>query len=179
MSMKKREKKLLINFLKEELKKFNAIYITDTSGLNSNSTFEFRKACYYNNIKVKVVKNTLFKRAIKETHFNEYNELSKYIKGNTTILLSNTSNSPAKLIQSFRKTSNKPILKVAWVDQSLYFNDISLNILSKLKSQHELIGEIIFSLKFPINKIMNLMQSSSFIISNIIKQISIKKNIKN
>lgn len=176
--MKKKEKSHLIDSLNQILKNSNSLYITDTQGLNANQISEFRRVCFTEMIEVKVVKNTLLKKAIKQANKKNYNQIYNSIKGNTTILFSNTDTNPslpAKLIiKNLKKILNKPILKVAWIDQSVYIGDNNLEALSKLKSRHELIGEILFSLQLPIQKMLSSIKSESLIIARIIAKLSKK-----
>lgn len=169
--MKKQKKILVIDELKKILNDFNILYITDTENLNGNITSQLRRSCFKENIKIRMVKNTLIKIAMTETYDKDYSKIYPSLKGNTTILVSNITNSPAKLIQSFKKKWNKPILKSAWIDHVSYVGDQHLDILTKLKSKDELIGEIINILQSPIKRVVFLNNT----LLNILQTLSTKR----
>lgn len=143
MAMTREEKGQLIDELTAVLEESNIIYLTDIAGLDSAKTTELRRQCFRNNISIRVVKNTLLKKAMERVEAKEFDELFDSLKGNTAIMISDKGNAPAKVIEDFRKKSEKPILKAAWVDQAIYVGDENLKTLASLKSKEELIGEII------------------------------------
>lgn len=143
MAMTREEKGQLIDELTAVLEESNIIYLTDIAGLDSAKTTELRRQCFRNNISIRVVKNTLLKKAMERVEAKEFDELFDSLKGNTAIMISDKGNAPAKVIEDFRKKSEKPILKAAWVDQAVYVGDENLKTLASLKSKEELIGEII------------------------------------
>jgi large subunit ribosomal protein L10 len=104
----------------------------------------------------------------------EFGELKSILKGNTSILFSNQGNTPAKLIKNFRKNFDKPILKGAFIDESIYIGDDKIDVLAELKSKEELIGEILTLLTSPINNVLSSLKSGSNKIAGIIKKLSEK-----
>ena len=66
-------------------------------------------------------------------------------------------NIPAKLIRDFRKGHEKPILKAAYVEESIYVGDNMLETLSAIKSKEELIGDVMLSLQAPMNNLLSAM----------------------
>ena len=87
-------------------------------------------------------------------------------------MFSNQGNTPAKVIKKFRKSLDKPVLKGAFIDESIYIGDDKIDVLADLKSKEELIGEIISLLSSPINNILHTLKSSSNKIAGIIKKLS-------
>ena len=90
-------------------------------------------------------------------------------------MISDKGNAPAKVIEDFRKKSEKPILKAAWVDQAIYVGDENLKTLASLKSKEELIGEIIGLLQSPLKTVVSQLQSSGQKIAGIVKTLSEKE----
>lgn len=170
--MKKKEKLLEVLNLKQNLNKFDVLYLVDIKHLNSDAISQLRRISYKENTKIKVVKNTLIKKAMQQVVDKNYIEIYPYIKGNTAILFSDIENVPAKMISNFRKKLDKPILKAAWIHHTIYIGDHNLNILSKLKSKNELIGEIINMLQFSVKNIVSSLQFGNFILTGIIKKLS-------
>ena len=132
----------MINSIKSELDSNSNIYLTDCSGLNADSTSTLSRACFKSNIKMSVVKNTLLEKAMDEVE-KDFGDLKSVLKGNTALMYSEVGNAPAKVIKNFRKKSEKPILKGAFIEESIYLGDDMLNSLVEIKSKEELIGEII------------------------------------
>lgn len=169
--MKKEEKAKMIDVILEQVNSFSHLYLTDISGLNAEDTSDLRRKCFENDIKLAVVKNTLLKLALDKAE-GEYEELYDTLVGNTTIMFSNTGNTPAKLIKEFRKNGEKPLLKSAYVEQSTYIGDEQIELLSTIKSKEELIGDVIMLLQSPAKNVISALQSSGNILSGLVKTLS-------
>ena len=169
--MKKEEKTQLIETLAEKLNNLNSFYLTDISDLNVETSNKLRRLCFKRNIELNMVKNTLLKKAMEKTG-KDFNSLYNALKGSTSIMFAEVANDPAKLIQEFRRTSKKPILKGAYVQESIYLGDDQLNALINIKSKNELIGDVIWMLQSPIRNVISALQSGSTILSGIVKTMS-------
>jgi large subunit ribosomal protein L10 len=173
--MTKEEKINMINTIKSELDNSSNIYLTDCSGLNADLTSKLRRACFKSNIKLSVVKNTLLVKAMEEVE-KDFGELKSVLKGNTALMYSEVGNAPAKVIKNFRKKSEKPILKGAFVEESIYLGDDMLDSLVDIKSKEELIGEIISLLQSPAKNLISALKSSGNKISGVLKTLSEKND---
>ena len=171
--MKKEEKNKLISLIGNNLKENRNFYLADISGLNSEQTSKLRRLCYNKKVSLAVVKNTLLKKAL-ELNENDFSTLDDVLKGNTSIMFSESSSVPAKLIKEFRKKNEKPVLKAAHIDEEFYIGDEHLSALSSLKSKEELIGDIITLLDSPIKNVIASLKSSNAKISNLLKSIEDK-----
>ena len=172
--MTREEKLQVIEALTNELAKSSNFYLTDLSGLNSVMTSNLRRACFKANVKLSVVKNTLLKKAM-EASEKDFGELPSTLKGNTSVMYSETGNAPAKVIKAFRKKSEKPFLKGAYIEEAIYIGDDQLDLLVDIKSKEELIGEIIGLLQSPAKNVLSALQSSGGKLSGIIKTLSQKE----
>jgi large subunit ribosomal protein L10 len=122
-----------------------------------------------------VVKNTLLKLAMERSTEKEYSPLYETLKGSTAILFSEVGADPAKLIQEFRKKGNeKPLLKSAFVEQSVYIGDDQLSVLASIKSKDEVIGDIITILQSPAKNVISALKSSGGTLAGIVKTLSEK-----
>ncbi|MAN05082.1 MAG: 50S ribosomal protein L10 [Owenweeksia sp.] len=166
--MTKEEKNREIESLTEVLKDANILYIADIAGLNAEQTSNLRRMCYKNGIKLNVVKNTLLKKAMERSE-KSFDELFPILKGNTSIMISETGNAPAKLIKEFRKKAAKPVLKGAYVDESIYIGDDQVEALSTLKSKEELIGDVIMLLQSPAKNVVSALQSGKNTLAGLMK----------
>ncbi|MFZ8961621.1 MAG: 50S ribosomal protein L10 [Flavobacteriia bacterium] len=169
--MTRQEKAEAIENLKEALAGVKTLYLADTAGLNAAQTSALRRACFKENIKLQVVKNTLLAKAMEASNQN-FGELTSILKGNTSLLFSDTGNAPAKVIQNFRKKSNKPILKGAFIEEAIYIGDDQIDALVAIKSKEELIGEIITLLQSPAKNVVSALQSGGGKLSGILKTLS-------
>lgn len=172
--MTREEKSLVIEELTAELANNANIYLTDISGLNAGTTSKLRRACFKAGVKLSVVKNTLLEKAM-EASDREFGELPTVLKGNTSVMYSETGNVPAKLIKTFRKKSEKPLLKGAFIEEAVYIGDEQLDMLVDIKSKEELIGEIVGLLQSPAKNVISALKSGGGTIAGIIKTLSEKE----
>ena len=169
--MNKEEKVKVVEELKVQLNDYKSIYLTDIAGLDAMQTSKLRRECFNSKVKLSVVKNTFLERAMSESE-TDFGELKDLLKGNTTIMLSESGNSPAKVIKKFRKDGEKPILKGAFVDEAIYIGDDQIEALFNLKSKEEVIGEIITLLQSPAKNVISALKSSSGKIAGLVKTLS-------
>lgn len=171
--MTREEKATVIEDLTAQLADNPTIYLTDISGLDAGTTSDLRRACFKADIKLAVVKNTLLAKAM-EASDKEFGELPSVLKGNTSLMLSVTGNAPAKLIKNFRKKSDKPLLKGAFIEEAVYIGDENLDSLVTIKSKEELIGDVIGLLQSPAKNVISGLKSGGSKLSGILKTLSEK-----
>jgi large subunit ribosomal protein L10 len=121
-----------------------------------------------------VTKNTLLKKALEQAN-GQYEELYEVLKTPTSVLFSNESSTPAKLIKEFRKTHKRPLLKAAYVEESIYIGENQLEVLATIKSKNELIGDIILLLQSPAKNVVSALQSGSHLLAGLVKTLSEKE----
>ncbi len=171
--MRRDEKTDIINSLADTLKEYSHFYLTDTAQLNAADTSDLRRKCFENQIKLVVVKNTLLKRALEQAGI-ECEELFPVLKGSTAVMFSNNGNTPAKMIREFRKSHPKPLIKGAFIEESVYVGDNLLETLVALKSREELIGDIIMLLQSPAKNVISSLQSGGSKIHGVLETLSKK-----
>ena len=169
--MTKEQKVQEIQDLTERLSSVKNLYLTDIAGLDAVQTTALRRACFNSNIKLSVVKNTLLAKAM-EASDKDFGNLKEVLKGNTSLMFSDVGNTPAKLIKNFRKKSEKPLLKGAYIEEAIYIGDDQIDLLESIKSKEELIGEVITLLKSPAKNVISALQSGRSNISGILKTLS-------
>ncbi|TVQ08111.1 MAG: 50S ribosomal protein L10 [Bacteroidetes bacterium] len=172
--MKKVDKFQVIESITEKLENNEIFYLTDTSELDVETINRLRRLCFKRNVTMQVVKNTLLRKAM-EKSTKDFEKLYDVLKGATSIMVSDTGNVPAKLIKEFRKTSPKPILKGAYIQESIYIGDSQLDTLESLKSKEELIGDIIGLLQSPAKNVISALQSGGNILAGVLKTLSEKE----
>jgi large subunit ribosomal protein L10 len=171
--MTREEKLIVIEDLTTQLAENSTIYLADISGLDATTTSNLRRACFKANIKLAVVKNTLLAKAM-EASDKEFGELPEVLKGNTSLMFSEAGNGPAKLIKNFRKKSDKPLLKGAFIAEAIYVGDDQLDTLVSIKSKEEMIGEIIGLLQSPAKNVISGLKSGGGKLAGILKTLSEK-----
>ncbi|MBT0608985.1 50S ribosomal protein L10 [Aequorivita echinoideorum] len=169
--MTREEKSQVIETLTAQLADNSNIYLADISGLDAGTTSNLRRACFKAGIQLAVVKNTLLKKAM-ESSDKDFGELTGILKGNTSLMFSETGNAPAKVIKEFRKKSDKPLLKGAYIQESIYVGDNQLDSLVELKSKDELVGEIIGLLQSPAKNVISALKSGGSTIAGLVKTLS-------
>ncbi len=99
----------------------------------------------------------------------DYEGLKGTLKGSTSIMFSEVANTPAKLIQDFRKKNQKPVLKGAYIDEAIFVGDNQLAVLEALKSKEELVGEIIGLLQSPAKNVLSGLKGAGGKLAGILK----------
>ena len=171
--MTREEKATVIKDLTTQLADNPTIYLADISGLDAGTTSDLRRACFKANIKLAVVKNTLLAKTM-EASEKEFGELPDVLKGNTSLMFSETGNAPAKLIKTFRKKSDRPLLKGAYIEEAVYIGDDKLDALVSIKSKEEVIGDIIGLLQSPAKNVISGLKSGGGKLAGILKTLSEK-----
>jgi large subunit ribosomal protein L10 len=177
--MKKEVKAQIIESLKKQVAENPNFYVVDLEGLDSEATVDVRRACFKSDIKLVVVKNTLFKKVLEATNDPEAEKLIPTLEGTSAIMFTSTPNGPAKLIKDFEKTTGKPALKGALVQDCAYVGKEYLDTLVNIKSREELIGDIIALLQSPVKNVVSALQASAGgKIGGIVKTLSEKEENK-
>ena len=172
--MRREEKDILIDNLTRQINNARHFYLTDISELNAEDTSGLRRKCFESEVELVVVKNTLLKKAFEKSKGN-FEDLYGTLKNSTSIMFCETGNVPAKLIKEFRKVHERPLLKAAFVEESIYVGDEQLNMLSSLKSKDELVADVVALLQSPMNSLLSAVQSGGFKIAGALKTLAEKE----
>ncbi|HVN57454.1 MAG TPA: 50S ribosomal protein L10 [Bacteroidales bacterium] len=172
--MRREEKNTIVDSLAQKIKEYDHFYLTDIAQLNAADTSDLRRKCFENDIKLVVVKNTLLKRALEQCEGN-FEELYPVLKGTTSIMFTQSGNGPAKLIKEFRKGHDKPLLKGAYVQESVYVGDNMLDALVSIKTKQELIGDVILLLQSPAKNVISALQSGGNKLHGVLETLSKKE----
>ena len=161
--MRKEEKLDIINAISAQLEETPNFYIADIAGLNAGQTYELRKACFENGVKLVVTKNTLLSKVIEKSGNEEMMKLVPALAGPTAIMYTETPNAPAKVIKKFNDAgSEKPVLKGAFIQEwPAFVGAETLMDLYNIKSREELIAEIVSLLQSPIRNVISALENKS------------------
>jgi large subunit ribosomal protein L10 len=169
--MRKEEKNQIIEDLVEKLTTSKNFYLADISNLQAAKSSALRRSCFNKNIGLVMVKNTLLKKALERID-GDFTQIYDVLKGSTSIMISESVNDPAKLIKDFRKKEERPILKAAFVQESIYIGDNQLDALISIKSKEEVIADVIALLQSPAKNVISALQSGGQKLSGIVKTLS-------
>jgi large subunit ribosomal protein L10 len=169
--MTRDEKVQIIDELTAKFADNTHFYITDASGFTVDQVNAFRRMCYKSGIEYKVYKNTLIRKALENNKEVDFSPLFDTLKGFSGVIFSKeTGNTPARVIQEFRKKlEGRPVLKAASIDSSLFIGDENLNMLSELKSKNELIGDVIALLQSPAKNVISALLSGKDTVAGLVK----------
>lgn len=174
--MKKEDKGKIISQIADTIKAYNSFYLVETAGLDAEKTSELRRACYNADIKLVVVKNTLLHKAL-ETLEGDYSELYGVLKESTSLMCTNVGNAPAKLLKDFvKKGDTLPLLKAAYVEETVYLGADQLDALAAIKSKNELIADVVALLQSPAKNVVSALQSGGSKLHGILETLSKKEN---
>jgi large subunit ribosomal protein L10 len=166
--MKSTEKQVIIDNLKNQIDSYSHFYLADISGLNAEDTSNLRRLCFKQDVKLVVAKNTLLRIALEGSNKNA-EELYDALKGNTSVMFTETGNVPAKLIKDFSKKRKKPVLKAAYVEEAVYMGADQLEALIAVKSKNELIGDVVALLQSPMQTLLSQLQSGGNTIHGVLE----------
>ncbi len=173
--MRREEKDVIIEDLAQRLNDTKHFYLTDISALNAEDTSSLRRKCFEKEINLLVVKNTLLRKAMEKSE-GDFDDLYDILKDSTSIMFCETGNSPAKLIKEFRRTMEKPVLKGAFVEESIYIGDDQLEALSIIKNKEELLGDLLMLLQSPAQSLVSALASGGSKLAGALETLSNKEN---
>jgi large subunit ribosomal protein L10 len=159
--MTKQEKNEVIEVLKGKFSQYSNFYITDTESLSVAQVTDLRRHCFNKQVEMKVAKNTLIRKALEGLDAEKYTGVYDSLHKVTALLFSENPKEPALILTGFRKASKKekPQLKAAFINGDIFVGDDQLLALTKIKTKHELIGEIIGLLNSPIQRVLGALQN--------------------
>ena len=171
--MREEVKAQILESIAAQIQETPNFYITDISGLNAAQTSKLRRDCFEKGIKLVVVKNTLFEKALKEMGNEEVTLLYPVLEGPTAIMYCETPNAPAKLIKKYAdEGGEKPALKGAYVQECAFVGADKLTELCNIKSREELIADIVALLQSPARNVISALESAGGKLAGIVKTLS-------
>lgn len=168
--MRKEEKTEIIDSLVSLMQEYPNVYLANLESLNAEKTSQLRRECYTKNVKLVVIKNTLFAKALERVE-GDFEELLPVLKGNTALMFSEVANVPAKILAGYKKDKS-PSFKGAYVQQSVYVGAQNLSFLENIKSKEELLGEIVGLLQSPVQNVLSALQSGGNTIHGVLETLS-------
>jgi large subunit ribosomal protein L10 len=134
------EKAQILQETSDSIRDVGGMFLADFSGMSVEKLSLLRKRCREQNIRFKVLKNTLLKRSLNERGITA---LDPFLNGPTGLVYSpKDSVAPAKVLVDFAKEHERPKVKAAVVDGHL-FDEKAVSRLAQLPSREVLLQQVI------------------------------------
>jgi large subunit ribosomal protein L10 len=154
--LKQEAKAHLIKQLEDNFGRQNSAYLLDFTGMKVSQAVELRKLLRKNSYQIKVVKNRLALRALKE-EFPQ--ELRRYFEKPTAIAFA--ADEPVKLARLLRDFSaqNKVLAYKGGLIEGRLLPPERFEEICRLASREELIGRIGYLMAFPLIQLLRTFQA--------------------
>lgn len=146
MSLNRQEKAVVIEEVSAQVAKAQSIVIAEYRGLDVASVTVLRKTARQSGVYLRVLKNTLARRAVNGTAFEP---LSKQLTGPLIYGISADPVAPAKVLSDFAKTNDKLVIKGGSLPNNL-LNQEGVKALATLPSRDELLAKLMGTMQAPI-----------------------------
>lgn len=172
MPKSRADKAELIDEIGEKLSEYPIVYLTNFQGLTVAQSNELRGRFRDAGVEFQVTKNTLAQIALDRIEGKD--ALEEFFAGPTAVAYSEDPAKPARVIQDFleEEGTERPELKVAWIEGELYDDPEALDTLADLKSREELIGEIVGLLLSPAQNIVGGLQGAGQRLAGILQSLA-------
>ncbi len=153
MSLNRTEKAVVIEEVSAELVKAQAVIIAEYRGLDVASATVLRKTARESGVYLRVLKNTLVRRAVKDTPFEE---LTDQLAGPLMYAISEDPVAAAKVLSSFAKDNTSLTIKAGAMPNSVMTVD-GVKALATMPSREELLAKLLGTMQAPIAKFVRTL----------------------
>lgn len=158
MAKSKVQKQELVDQYRTQLKGAKAVYLVKPKAVNPNEAASLKKALFDLDSTFTVVKNTLFKRALKDENLPDFESLSG---GEHAVLFSGEEVSEtAKLLSKFAKDSDK-IEMVAGILNGNKISGSQVQALADLPSKEALLGQLLSVFNGPMRGLVTVLNGNA------------------
>jgi large subunit ribosomal protein L10 len=172
--MPNQKNKEAVEMLKEKVGKAKSIILAEYQGLKANDANALRAKMLENGAEVSVTKNTLLKIALKEEDY-ETDQISDQLEQTTlTVFAYEDPVSPLKALVEYAKKVELPKIKAGFIERR-FASAEQLDVISKLPSREQLLGQVIGTMKSPITGLVNVFGGNQRKIVYALSAISKKK----
>jgi large subunit ribosomal protein L10 len=151
------EKEQILRDTNERISGVRGLYLADLSGMTVESVSLLRRRCRDQKIQVRVIKNTLLKRAFNDQGISA---LDDFLVGPTGLVYSKENEmTPAKVLSDFAKEFEKPRIKAAVVDGKL-FDAKAIAKLATLPSREVLLSQLLSTIIAPMSQFLGAIDAT-------------------
>ena len=151
--MSKYVKELMMNQLRTELGDSRSVLILGLNDLDAHAEFQLRRDLRKKSIHLRVLKNTLARRAVKGTPFEK---LSEQMVGPLMYGISQDPVAGAKVLSEFAKDNELFVIKAGAMPNSL-MSAKDIKALALLPSREELLAKLMGTMQAPVAKLVRTM----------------------
>ena len=152
---KYKDKELLVSQLREDLQRASAVVITEYRGLKAGDLVSIRKDLRGANVELRIVKNTLLRRASEGMALNDW---ANQLKGPNAVALAFGEPTEAAKLLSDGEKRLEPFNLKGGVIESLVVDGAQVAAIAKLPSKLELQGKAVGALMGPLAGLVFTLQ---------------------
>ncbi|MCQ9617822.1 50S ribosomal protein L10 [Paenalcaligenes niemegkensis] len=153
MSLNREEKTVVIEEVSAQVAQAQSIIIAEYRGLDVASVTVLRKQARESGVYLRVLKNTLVRRALADSSFEE---LSSQLVGPLMYAISDDPVAAAKVMSDFAKTNDSLVIKGGAMPNSLL--DLNgVKALATMPSRDELIAKLLGTMQAPITQFVRTL----------------------
>lgn len=153
MSLNLSQKKQVVEDVSAVVSNSVAAIVAEYRGLTVEQMKVLRREAHDNNVFVRVVKNTLLRRAVKDTDFAC---LDEHLVGPLAFAASEDPVAVAKILAKYAKQYDALNIKVGSMAGSL-LNEADIKALAQLPSREELLAKLMGTMQAPIAKFVQTL----------------------
>jgi large subunit ribosomal protein L10 len=153
VSLNRQEKAVVIEEVSAQVAKAQSIIIAEYRGLDVASVTVLRKTARESGVYLRVLKNTLVRRAVAGTPFEE---LSSQLTGPLMYAISSDPVSAAKILAGFAKTNEKMAIKGGALPNNVLSQD-GVKALATMPSRDELLAKLMGTMQAPVTQFVRTL----------------------
>ena len=146
MSLNRQEKTVVVEEISAQVAKAQSIVIAEYRGLDVASVTVLRKQARESGVYLRVLKNTLARRAVNGTPFEG---LSSQLTGPLMYAISTDPVAAAKVLADFAKSNDKLVLKGGALQNNVMSVE-GVKALASLPSREELLAKLLGTMQAPV-----------------------------
>ena len=153
MSLNRQEKAVVIEEVSAEVAKAQSVIIAEYRGLDVASVTVLRKQARESGVYLRVLKNTLVRRALADSPFEE---LSSQLVGPLMYAISSDPVAAAKVMSDFAKSNDSLVIKGGAMPNSLL--DLSgVKALATMPTRDELLAKLFGTMQAPVTQFVRTL----------------------
>lgn len=154
--MPREDKVRFVEELRSKIQQATALYFLDFTGLPANDFNEFRRSAREQQLQVKVVKNQLALRALRESGVPE--GIAQVLRGPTSMVFApDDPVAPARFLKEIAKRIPNIKFKGAYLENTIYTAE-QFDLLANLPTKQDLRAELVGLLAGPISGLAGILE---------------------
>lgn len=172
MAKTKQQKKELVTTYRGFLENARSVYVLKPNGVTANESVQLKKDLFNVGSSYNIVKNAIFKIALKEEGLPEISELDK--EEHAVVFVQDQITEAAKIINDFAKETEKLEIQAGILDKNA-ITGVQVKELAELPSKEVLLGQLLNVFNAPLTGILNVMNGNTRSLVQVLKAIADNK----